>query len=219
MPTSANRGGRRVVRSRLSAELSVAVGSTRIPLDAVATHLRVSETNIGNLVADAMRANVDAEAAITNAGGIRGDRVYPPGPILRRTLIEMSPFGNVVCKLALPGRVILAALNYGVSRLPQAAGQFPQISGTDMRVDIAAAAGDRVRDVRVGGSTLDPDKTYTVAIADYMLNGGDGYTMFAGQRVLTTPENGDTMVTALEKYVTARREVAPAVEGRIKITP
>jgi len=51
------------------------------------------------------------------------------------------------------------------------------------------------------------------------LNGGDGYTMFAGQRVLTTPENGDTMVTALEKYVTARPEVAPAVEGRIKITP
>jgi len=205
--------------SRLGAELSVAVGSTRVPLDAVSTRLRVSESNIGNLVADAMRANVDAEAAITNAGGIRGDRVYPPGPLLRRTLIEMSPFGNVVCKLALPGRVILAALNYGVSKLPQAAGQFPQISGLTMRVDIAAAAGDRVRDVRVGGSALDPDKTYTVAIADYMLNGGDGYTMFAGQRVLTTPENGDTMVTALEKYVTARPEVAPAVEGRIKITP
>ena len=203
--------------SRLGAELNVAVGSTRVPLDAVGTHLRVSETNVGNLVADAMRANVDAEVAITNAGGIRGDRVHPPGPITRRTLIEISPFGNVVCKLALTGRVILAALNHGVSKLPQTAGQFPQISGLTMRVDVAAAAGDRVRDVRVGGAALEPDKTYTLAIADFMLNGGDGYTMFAGQRVLTAPETGDTLVTALEKYITAQREVAPKVEGRIKI--
>jgi 5'-nucleotidase/UDP-sugar diphosphatase len=119
--------------------------------------------------------------------------------------------------VALPGRVILAALNHGVSKLPQTAGQFPQISGLTMRVDVAAAAAERVRDVRVGGVALDPERTYTVAIADFMLNGGDGYTMFAGQRVLTSPEAGDLLVIALEKYIVAKREVAPEVEGRIRI--
>ena len=203
--------------SRLGAELNVAVGSTRVPLDALSTRLRVGEANLGNLIADAMRANVDAEVALINAGGIRGDRVYPPGPIIRRTLVEITPFGNVVCKVALPGRVILAALNHGVSKLPQTAGQFPQISGLTMRVDVAAAEGDRVRDVRVGGVALDPERTYTIAIADFMLNGGDGYTMFAGQRVLTSPEAGDLLVIALEKYIVAKREVAPEVEGRIRI--
>ena len=61
------------------------------------------------------------------------------------------------------------------------------------------------------------NKTYSVAIADYMLEGGDGYTMFAGQRVLVGPEAGDLIATALEKYVAAKHEIAPAVEGRIVV--
>jgi 5'-nucleotidase/UDP-sugar diphosphatase len=86
-----------------------------------------------------------------------------------------------------------------------------------MRVDRGAPAGDRVRDVRVHGEPLDLNKTYTVAIADYMLGGGDGHTMFSGQRVLVGPESGDLIASALEKYVAANHEIAPALDGRIVI--
>ena len=72
-------------------------------------------------------------------------------------------------------------------------------------------------DVRVNGAPLDPDKTYTVAIPDFVLRGGDDYTMFAGQRVLISPEAGNLIVTALEKYVAGRRRDRPAVDGRITI--
>ena len=86
-----------------------------------------------------------------------------------------------------------------------------------MTVERGAAAGDRVRDVRIGGQPLQADKTYTLAIPDYVLKGGDGYTMFAGHPVLVGPEAGNMLVAALEKYVAAQREIAPKVDGRITI--
>ena len=68
-----------------------------VPLDGVSLHLRASETNLGNLVADAIRADAKTDIAITNSGSIRGNRVFPAGPLTRRTLIEIHPFDNVVC--------------------------------------------------------------------------------------------------------------------------
>ena len=45
----------------------------------------------------------------------------------------------------MPGRIVLQALNSGVSKLPATAGQFPQVSGLTMRV-----APDAPVDRRVG---------------------------------------------------------------------
>jgi hypothetical protein len=55
-----------------------------------------------------------------------------------------------------------------------------------------------------------------VALADFMLSGGDQYGMFMNQKVLVGPQAGGLMVTALEKFVTGR-EIAPAIDGRITI--
>jgi 5'-nucleotidase/UDP-sugar diphosphatase len=202
--------------SRLGHELDAVVGNTSTPLDATDVRL-VQETALGNLIADAMRADVGADVGLTNAGGARGSRVYPAGPLTRRTLLSIHPFGNVLCKVAISGRVLLDALNSGVSKLPAGAGQFPQVSGVSMKVDVRGPPGNRVSDVRVNGEPLDPNRTYTVALPDYVLNGGDNYSMFVGQKVLIDAQSGDLVVTALEKYIAARRDVAPAIEGRITI--
>ena len=74
-----------------------------------------------------------------------------------------------------------------------------------------------MRDVKVNGQPLDPNKTYTVAVPDFLLKQGDGYTMFAGQPVKVAPEAGNLISTALEKYVVAKHNIAPAVEGRITV--
>jgi 5'-nucleotidase len=116
-----------------------------------------------------------------------------------------------------PGRVLLDALNHAVSRLPAAAGQFPQVSGLSMHVDLNQAAGSRVREVTVQGQPLDLNRTYTLALPDFVLLGGDGYKMFAGQKVLVGPASGTLMAVALEQYVTAQRELAPTLEGRVII--
>ena len=201
--------------ARLGSELDMVVGTTRVPLDAVSVRLRSSERNVGNFVADAIRADAGADAAIVNSGGIRGDRIYPAGPLTRRTLVALHPFGNVVCTLRVTGRTLLAALNHGVSKLPASNGAFPQVSGLTFTIDQRAAADRRAADVSVGGAPLDLAKRYTLAIPDYILKGGDGYTMFADAEVVVAPEAGDLIASAIEKYVAAKREIAPQVEGRI----
>jgi len=203
--------------SRLSTALDKVVGTAGVPLDASSLHLRTSETNLGDLVADAIRADAHTDIAITNGGSIRGNRVFPAGPLTRRTLIEIHPFDNVICVLDLPGRIVLDALNHGVSQLPAPDGRFPQVSGLTMSVDRSAPVGSRVRDVTVNGEPLNPNKTYTVAIPDFILKQGDAYTMFAGQPVRVAPEAGNLISNALEAYVAAKQHVEPTGEGRITI--
>ena len=203
--------------SRLSTELNIVAGSTTVPLDGVTANQQTRETNLGNLVTDAMRDDFKADIALTNGGSIRGNRVYPAGALTRRNLLEMHPFNNIICVLEVPGRVVLAALNHGVSSMPANNGRFAQVSGVTMTVDLKASVGSRVSDVKVNGQPLDAAKIYTLAISDFLLRGGDGYTMFEDARLKVAPEAGDMISTALLKYVTAKREVAPAVEGRITI--
>ncbi|MBW3624227.1 MAG: nucleoside hydrolase [Armatimonadetes bacterium] len=200
---------------KLSKELDLAVGTTKTPLNAVAESVRSQESNLGGLMADAMRANVNADLAIMNAGSIRSNRVYPPGTLTRRDILAMHPFGGIVTAVEATGATVKAALEHGVSRLGESVGRFPQVSGVAFRVDPSAPAGNRVRDVRVNGQPLDPNRTYKVALTDYMLKGGDGYTMFEGGKVQVGPEQGDLIITSVENLVRARKEIAPQVEGRI----
>jgi 2',3'-cyclic-nucleotide 2'-phosphodiesterase (5'-nucleotidase family) len=203
--------------ARLGTELEEQVAATTEPLDAESIRLRAAETNAGDFVADAVRASAGADVAIMNGGSIRGDRIYPAGPITRRTLVDIHPFGNVVCKIELPGRVLLQALESGVSKLPATAGQFPQISGMTMEIDRSAPPGHRVSNVRIDGAPLEIERRYTLAVPDYILKGGDDYSMFAGQRVLVGPEAGGLLVTALENYVAAAGTISPKIDGRIRI--
>jgi 2',3'-cyclic-nucleotide 2'-phosphodiesterase (5'-nucleotidase family) len=198
---------------RLGTEMDVPVATSLVDLDASTLRLRAGETNVGNLFADAIRASVGADIALVNSGAIRGDRVYPAGVLTRRVLLAMHPFGNVVSKLELPGRTVQAALEHGVSQLPATAGFFPQVSGLSMEVAVGAPVGTRVRNVRVNGQPLDPERAYTLAVPDFLL-GGDGYAMLLGPKVLVGPATGDLVVTAVERYVEARRTIAPAIEHR-----
>jgi len=193
------------------------VGSSTVPLDAESVRLRAGETNLGDFIADAVRTEAKTEVAIVNAGTIRGDRVYAAGPLTRRTIVDMHPFGNVICTVAASGRILLQALNNGAAKLPASAGQFAQVSGLTYTIDRSAPPGDRVRDVRVSGQPLNTDHTYTIAIPDFLLKGGDGYSMFSAQRVLVGAEGGPMVVNAIEKAVAAKSPIAPAVDGRITI--
>ena len=204
--------------ARLGKELETVIGTSTATLDATNARL-VGETALGNLIADGLREDLDADVGLANAGGARGSRIYAAGPLTRRTLLSIHPFGNIACKIAVTGRVLREALEHGVSRLPFGDGRFPQLSGVTMKVDVKAPSGSRVSDVRVNSQPLDPNKTYTVALPDFVMEGGDGYTMFTGQKVLVGPQSGDLVVTALEKYIAARGTVSPAVEGRITIAP
>ena len=82
-------------KRKLSKQLDVPIATTAVELDSRNATVRTQEAAIGDLFADAMRAETDADIAITNGGGIRGGRIYPPGTtITRRDMMAELPFRN-----------------------------------------------------------------------------------------------------------------------------
>ena len=130
---------------KLDDELKVEIGTTATALDSRRATVRGEEAAIGNLIADAMREAVGADVAITNGGGIRGDREYPAGTKLTRgDIFAELPFGNKTVKLELTGADIRAALENGFSQVETGAGRFPQVSGLTVAINPGRPAGERV---------------------------------------------------------------------------
>src|SRR4029077_13620769 len=124
-----------------------------------------------------------ADAAIMNGGGIRGGKVYQAGSaITRRDVVAELPFGNRLVMVEVKGRALRDAIENGLSRLPGLVGRFPQVSGLKVEYDPQRPAGARVLGVAVAGAPLDPERTYRVAINDFMARGSDGYAGFAAAR-------------------------------------
>jgi 5'-nucleotidase/UDP-sugar diphosphatase len=203
-------------QAELDQELSQPVGTTTVLLDTRRATVRVAESNFGDLVADAMRASVKAEVALTNGGGIRGDRTYEPGSVLtRKDMLRELPFGNVVMLIELSGADLLAALENGVSEVEDAAGRFPQISGMSFSYDPAKPAGSRVTDVKIGGAPLEPARIYKVATNEYIFGGGDGYAALGRGKPLIDASAARLLASTVIDAIAAQGKIAPKTDGRI----
>jgi 2',3'-cyclic-nucleotide 2'-phosphodiesterase (5'-nucleotidase family) len=202
--------------AKLDTELNVVVGTTSTALDTRREIVRTQESAFANLIADAMRESVGADVALTNGGGIRGDTLYEAGTeITRKTVLKELPFGNVTVKLEIPGQVLLAALESGVSKVENVRGQFPHVSGMTYVFDPKLPPGNRIVAVQVGNQPLDPTATYTLATNDYLAAGGDNYDMFKGLKRLIDASGATLMATAVMHYIEQRGAIAPKLEGRI----
>jgi 2',3'-cyclic-nucleotide 2'-phosphodiesterase (5'-nucleotidase family) len=201
---------------KLSKELDVEVGVTETPLDSRRATVRGGEAAMGNLVADALRASVGADVAITNGGGLRADKQYEAGQKLtRRNILAEMPFGNTTVLLEVTGAQIKAALENGVSQVRELGGRFPQVSGIVAEVDVKEPVGSRVKSVKINGQPLDPANTYKLATNDFMARGGDGYRVFTEAKSLVDVSASQLMATQVIDYIAKAGKVAPKVEGRV----
>lgn len=194
--------------------VSVVVGKTLVELDGVREHVRTGETNLGNLITDAMRMSTGADVAFTNGGGIRAS--IDVGDITVNEILTSFPFTNTLAVIEVTGAELLAAIEHGVKDYPAAAGQFPHVSGMKYTFDAGKPAGSRVTMVMIGDEALDPAKTYKVVTNDFMAVGGDGYTMFSNKPFVG---EGGLLSDVLIEYVEANVEISPAVEGRVTAIP
>lgn len=154
--------------------------------------VRNSETNLGDLCADAYRAMTGADIGLINGGGVRAN--IAAGDITYGNIIDVQPFGNSLCVVEATGQQILDCLEMGAVHAPEENGGFMQVSGlsytvntyipssvtTDENGNFTGVDGEyRVKNVLVNGEPLDLEKVYTVASHNYLLlNGGDGMSMF-----------------------------------------
>ena len=225
-------------KDQLVAKLDVKIGqvSELFPRGGSPAVERAGETPMGNYIADLMRKELKADLAITNGGGLRDtfpaatykvvDTTYKrpaagatgPFDVTLGDAISVLPFGNSVAVATITGTQLWAALENGVSQHPSG-GRFPQISGFKFSFDTSKAVGSRITAVtNLDGTAIAKDaKTYTVAVNDFMLYGGDGYTMlnpatakFAGKLLL------DILVDGVKADLAAGRVTqTPKADGRI----
>lgn len=201
--------------AKLEAGLQQVVGYTHTPLDALKADNRFRETALGNYVSDVARAVMGTDVAITNGGSIRADKVFQPGPLTKRDIVEILPFPNTLVKLEVTGATLLAALEHGVSSIEQGHGRFPQVSGIRFRLDPTRPAGQRVSDVWVGSAPLDPAARYTLAVNSFLARGGDGYDMLKTARVLVDAHAGPLVTDAVMQAIQRAGTIAPRTQGRI----
>src|SRR6266704_5242328 len=134
----------------LDKELGQPLGQTQTALNSQTAEVRTRETTMGNIIADALRESLQADVALVNGGGIRGNRLYEAGTMLtRRDILQEMPFGNPGVLVELSGADLLAALENGVSQVENKAGRVPQVSGLRLTYNPAKPADSRVLDVQV----------------------------------------------------------------------
>ena len=208
----------KVYEDELGKELDVPVATLDVPLDTRESSSRAGETAFGNLLADALRAATGADVAISNGGGIRGNKEYAAGKAFtRRDVLTELPFGNKTVMIRIKGADLTAALENGLGKLPETSGRFPQISGMMVEADTTKPAGGRVTKLMVGDKPVDPAASYTLATNDFMLNGGDGYTVFAKAEILRDEKSGLLIANDVMAYARKLDHVTAKVEGRIII--
>ncbi|MEP6827849.1 MAG: 5'-nucleotidase C-terminal domain-containing protein [Aestuariivirga sp.] len=202
-------------KADLGKELDVSVGKTEGPLDSRREIVRTQESAMGNLIADAMRDAAGADVAITNGGGIRGNKQYSAGSdFTRRDVLTEMPFGNVTVLAEVTGKQILGALENGFSQVEDGAGRFPQVSGMVVTADLKQAVGSRVVSVTIGGKPLDPAASYKLATNDFMLNGGDGYVGL-NMKTLVGATGGKLMANDVMAFIKKQGSITAKVEGQI----
>ncbi|MBY0097138.1 5'-nucleotidase C-terminal domain-containing protein [Mesobacillus maritimus] len=199
------------------------IGYTEVALDGERANVRTQETNLGNLITDAMLAKAktmdpDTTIALQNGGGIRAS--IDQGEVTLGEVLTVQPFGNLLVTLDLTGEEIVQALEHSVNAAPEQSGGFLQVSGLQFKYDPTKPAYDRVWSVEVqtenGLEALDLTKTYTVATNAFTADGGDGYGMFK-----TAKDEGrinELLIVdyeILSEYFEMNSPISPVVQGRI----
>ena len=209
-------------RPEIEALMTQPVGAADVELNGAREDVRVRETNLGNLICDAMiwkTSSFGVTIAIQNGGGIRAS--IPAGGITMGQVLEVLPYGNQITVLTLAGAQLVDAIENGVSQVEDDAGRFPHVGGMRYAFDAAGEPSARITLVEIWDATsggyvaLDPTATYTLATNNYLADGGDGYDAFA--TVENRYDSGWLLSDTLADFLTERGSVSPVVEGRITI--
>ena len=171
-----------------------------------------NENILGNLIADSIRHLGNGEITLVSSSKIL-DNILK-GDISYGNILKVLPLDNEIKVKEVTGSVILDALEFGMRLLPNENPSFCQVSGIKFKVDetikssvkvdakgffIKVEGERRVYDVYVGNEKLDENKNYTLAIDNYISEGGDGYMMFNKIIIKTHTRKVDN--EALKEYI------------------
>jgi 5'-nucleotidase/UDP-sugar diphosphatase len=172
------------------------------------TRVGVGESQLGNMVTDAMREALDADVAFTNLGGIRSN--IGMGVITARDVFQAVPFENKLVLFEMTGSYLKHVLEWRIKGMRQGA----YVSGLRLVYSRTRPDFDRLVSFLVGGEPWDPERIYRVVTTDFIAEGN------VGLQILTEidPEyvhHSDVKVKdAMVEYIKRHSPLEPRIEGR-----
>lgn len=187
-------------KSKMSPFFTEVVGSSAISIDGSLEAVRSSAPNdMGILVAHVMARATGAEAGIINAGAIRDGLKI--GPITNADVYGILPFQNFVKKANLKGSDVEAALRRSLA-LPAKSGGKLQVYGLKYQI-----SGEDVHIREVGSRPYSPEDNYAVALTDFILSGGDGYSDLASKSV-SVAQDGMLLSQIFADFIKEKKEIS-----------
>lgn len=233
------------IKAENETALNRVIGTSPVELDGVWEHIRIGQTNLGNVITDAYLLATGADIAFENAGGIRAS--IAAGTVTYGDIINVSPYGNYVVTKKLTGAQIKEMLESSLTiqkncivandsgewdAWPNDSGSYLQVGGIVVRFDPAQPAGARVLSVQKDGQELDDTKEYTVAVNNY-LAGSDSYPQLANaaeigeyscceELLIQFFEQGSDAVTASaakQNMIQTTKETVEPEQPSVPVTP
>ncbi len=158
-------------RKELVAEMSNIIGYAAQDLDR-----GTPESTLGNWVGDLLHQKAEqyygkkVDFAISNAGGLRLSSI-PQGPITTGMIYELMPFDNMLVIMHLKGELVSTLFDHMAAK-----GGWPVSHQVRYQIKERKAV-----NITINGSILDPKAIYTIALPDYVANGGDDSGFLKGQ--------------------------------------
>jgi 2',3'-cyclic-nucleotide 2'-phosphodiesterase (5'-nucleotidase family) len=165
------------------------------------------EGTLGNLLADVMlakakeRYKTNVDLSVVNFGGIRLPSI-PAGNITRGKIFELSPFDNIIVLLKVDGKTLQQFLDTAANK-----GGWPIAGGTYQ------LKYKRAVNVTVGAKPLQDNVEYTIALVDYLANGGDNCEML---KKIPQQNNGYLFRDAVIEYFADMQKQGKQLTSKIE---
>jgi len=142
------------------------------PLEGRETPVRNSQTNLTQLIADAMLyAAPNAEASIYNSGSIRLDDVLNP-PITQYDILRTLPFGGGLREIDIKGDLLVQVLEAGYKN--------KNIGGWLQYGNISYNESTKVFSLK--GAAIDAAKVYHIVVSDFLFTGKEANLGFFNEK-------------------------------------
>lgn len=170
-------------------------------------HDRGTSSLMGEFTCDIMRKAAGTQIAIQNGGGLRVG--FEKGDITVGDMYQLMPFDNTLVTLKLTGEQLKQTIENGIGN-PNIS--FGQVGGLYVKYDLSRPFGDRVTAMALeNGEVIQPDKYYSVVVNDFMITGGDGYTVLAEGKDIKNTQI--PIRDCLIDYLKAQKTVTPVYKG------
>ncbi|MCE1246135.1 MAG: 5'-nucleotidase C-terminal domain-containing protein [Firmicutes bacterium] len=193
-------------RKQISAIMDKEIAKTESDLTRAADS-GYGDSLLGDLICDIMKEKTGAQITFHNDGGIRADILK--GVIKVEDVYKVLPFDNVLVTFRYSGADIKNFLEHCAKERGSV-----QTAGMTFSIDYSKPEGERVSQILVNGSPIEPEKLYTVATINYVYAGGGGYVF----KNTSDVKFGELTRKMFEDYIKTHSPINYKADGRIKVT-